>query len=113
VRKLIVDFRNLAKAPENNRFYVPLSVNPTELPSCVISITTHCGATGHFLYLGARKINMTANIRKTLHCGAFTKPLLLWKSNNYYLLVCVCMLARACVHVGTRARGRVHAHTCI
>ena len=30
-----------------------------------------------------------------------------WKSNKYYLLVC------ACVHVGTRERGRVPAHTCM
>jgi hypothetical protein len=38
------------------------------------------------------------------------KPLLLWKSNKYYILVRVCMLVRACVHVGTRARARVQVH---
>ena len=36
------------------------------------------------------------------------ESLLPWKSNKYYLLVCV----RACVRaLGTRVRGRVHAHT--
>jgi hypothetical protein len=30
--------------------------------------------------------------------------------NKYYMLACVYMLARACVHVGTRTRGRVHAN---
>ena len=30
------------------------------------------------------------------------------KQYEYYLLVCVCMRTRACLHVGTRARGRVH-----
>ena len=35
------------------------------------------------------------------------------ESSKYYILVCVCILARVCVHVGTRSRGRVHAHTCI
>jgi hypothetical protein len=34
--------------------------------------------------------------------------LLPWKSSECYLLVCVCMRARACIHVGTWARGRVH-----
>jgi hypothetical protein len=37
----------------------------------------------------------------------------LWESNKYYILVCVCMLTRACVLVGNRARERVYAHTCI
>ena len=32
---------------------------------------------------------------------------------QYYILVCVCMLTRVCVRVGTRARGRLYAHTCI
>ena len=35
------------------------------------------------------------------------------ESNKNYILLCVCMLTRACVHVGTQARGRVHAHTCM
>ena len=39
--------------------------------------------------------------------------LLPWKSNKYCLLVCVCVRARACVYVRTRARGSVHAHTCM
>jgi hypothetical protein len=34
-----------------------------------------------------------------------------WKSNKYYLLVCVCVLA--CVNVDTRARGRVKARKCM
>jgi hypothetical protein len=39
--------------------------------------------------------------------------LLQWKGSKYYLLVCVCMRVRACVHVGTQARGHVHAHKCV
>jgi hypothetical protein len=35
------------------------------------------------------------------------------EEKQYYVLVCVCMRMRACVYVGTLARGRVHAHTCI
>ena len=34
------------------------------------------------------------------------------EKQNYYILVCVCMFARACVRVGTRARKLLHAHTC-
>jgi hypothetical protein len=41
------------------------------------------------------------------------ESLLPWKSNKRYLLVCVCKRARACVHVGSRARGLVHAHKCM
>ena len=41
------------------------------------------------------------------------ESLLPWKRNMYYLLVCLCMRYRACVHMGTRALGRVHAHTCM
>jgi hypothetical protein len=32
------------------------------------------------------------------------------KSSKYHLLVCDCMRVRTCVHVGNRARGRVHAY---
>jgi hypothetical protein len=39
------------------------------------------------------------------------ESLLPWKSSKYYLLVCVCMGARKCVHVDSRARGHVHAHS--
>ena len=43
--------------------------------------------------------NKTGNVRITEHPGAFTKPLLLWKSNKCYVYVCVCARARgsACV----------------
>jgi hypothetical protein len=41
------------------------------------------------------------------------ESLLPWKSNKYHSLVSGCICVRACVHVGTRARGRVHAHTCM
>jgi hypothetical protein len=51
----------------------------------------------------ASDVIKTGNVRVTQHSGAFTKPLLLWKSNKYYLLVCVCMLA--CAYM--------HAHTCM
>jgi hypothetical protein len=30
-----------------------------------------------------------------------------------YWSVCVCVRLIVCVHVGTRARGRVHAHWCM
>ena len=41
------------------------------------------------------------------------------EKQEYFTFVCACLReraserARACVHVGTRARGRVHAHTYI
>ena len=41
------------------------------------------------------------------------ESLLLWKSYTCYLSVCVRARVPACVHVGTRARGRVHARTCM
>jgi hypothetical protein len=44
-------------------------------------------------------LNKTGNVRITQYWAAFTKSLLRWKSNKCYMLVCVCMLARACVRV--------------
>ena len=38
--------------------------------------------------------------------SAFTKPLLLWKSDKYYILLCV--LAHGCLRVGACAHGRRH-----
>jgi len=32
------------------------------------------------------KTNKTGNVRITEHCGAILQPLLLWKSNTYYIL---------------------------
>ena len=39
------------------------------------------------------KVQQTGNVRLPRHRGAFVKPLLQWKSNEYYILwVCVCSL---------------------
>jgi hypothetical protein len=58
----------------------------------------------HKSSLALTKHNKTGNVRITYYWVAFTKPLLLWKSCEYFLLVCVYMRARTCVHVVT---GRV------
>ena len=50
--------------------------------------------------------NKTCNVRVTEHWGAYTKPLLLWNNNKYYIFLCACVwvgaLARtcACARVG-------------
>ena len=33
------------------------------------------------------------------------------EKQQYYILVCVCMLTRACVHMGARVREHLYAHT--
>ena len=57
------------------------------------------------------------NVRINVSLSRVRESFLPWKSNKYCLLVSVCMNARACVctcvHVGTRERRRVHAHTCM
>ena len=55
-------------------------------------------------------LNKRSNVRITQHWRRVCESLLPWKSNKYYLLVCVCMGARKCVRVDSRARGHVHAH---
>ena len=49
----------------------------------------------------------------TLRC--FRESLMPWKSDKYYIFVCVCvrLLAFACVHVGARVCGHIHALACI
>ena len=48
--------------------------------------------------------NKRVNVRNNVTLRRVRESLLPCDSNNYYILVC------ACVHVSTRARGRVHAH---
>jgi hypothetical protein len=51
------------------------------------------------------KVNKTDNVRITQYWDAFAKPLLQWKSNKYYMLVCVCMWVPGCVGVCMRIRA--------
>jgi hypothetical protein len=57
---------------------------------------------------------MTGNVHVTSHWGAFTKPLLCWKSNKHYTFLCVCVGACACVHtrVGAGAQAWVSVRLC-
>jgi hypothetical protein len=48
-----------------------------------------------FFYTKFRLIRIR-NVQEN-RTSAFTKPLLLWKSNKYYILVCVCAFARVCM----------------
>jgi hypothetical protein len=54
---------------------------------------------------------MTGNVRKTQHWGAFTKPLLSWKKNKYYIFLYVYarawVRAYACVYVCVHERENV------
>ena len=47
-------------------------------------------------------INKTGNVRLKWYLGAFTKLLLLWKSNKYYVFVCVCVCSRRWLHAHAR-----------
>jgi hypothetical protein len=54
----------------------------------------------------------TSNVRITYHRGAFANRCCRGRAISItYLSVCACMRVRACVPVGTWARGRVNAHT--
>jgi hypothetical protein len=55
------------------------------------------------------KHNKTGNLRVTQHSGAFTKPNLQWKSNNYYTFRCVHARESTCVRVGVVAWARACA----
>ena len=48
-------------------------------------------------------INKKCTVRFTLHRGAFTKPLLPWKTNKYYIFLCARAWVHACVNARTRA----------
>ena len=52
--------------------------------------------------------NNTSNVHITEYWGAFAKPLL-WKSNKYYIFLCVCVS----VCVRTRSRARIWVGGCI
>jgi hypothetical protein len=71
-----------------------------------------------FTYSGSMKNNERAfkkqqNIECTLNVPLRRgrKLLLPWKSNKFYLWVCVCV--RACLRTDTQVRGCVHARTCM
>jgi hypothetical protein len=59
-------------------------------------------------------IKKTDNVRVTQQWGR-SGIILSWKSDKYYLLVCVCVRAcvRACLLAGTRACGCVHTSKCM
>ena len=48
--------------------------------------------------------NKTGNVRITLHWGAFTRPLLPWKSCKYYMFLCVRVRACSLTQHATRMR---------
>jgi len=50
-------------------------------------------------------VNKTGNARVTLYSVAFVQPLLLWKSNKYYILcVCVCVFVALGIQHAMRMR---------
>jgi hypothetical protein len=55
-----------------------------------------------------QKKSKTDHVPITWHRDACTEPFLLWKNNKYYILVCVCMLARACMRVFGRVGLCIH-----
>jgi hypothetical protein len=83
---------------------------------CGCSSNTRCNyylmLTVLFLILSFTKFQQARQCMYNVKLRRVRESLLQWKSNKYYLLVCVCVRAcvRACVHLSNRARGRVHAH---
>ena len=82
--------------------WVPRKLHQTLPARCSVPRHALCA-----LLSKSRRREGTRQTMYSLHWGAFTKPLLLWKSNKYYVLACVCMHARACVRACVWSTERV------
>ena len=57
--------------------------------------------------------NAKHNVHITQHWGAVTKTLFPWKSNKYYIFLCVCVCLRVHAHQWGHAYASIHQCACM